>query len=50
MGCWNMKKNFIFQLKIKTLSVLDNATIHKTSKVKDKIKECETALWVIQVV
>ena len=26
---------------------MDNATTHKTIKVKDKIKECETALSVI---
>ena len=28
--------------------VFDNATSHKTCIVKDKIKECETALSVIQ--
>ena len=37
---------FIFNLKWKTLLVLNNATTHKTSKAKDKIKECETALLV----
>ena len=42
-----MEKIFIFNIKWKTLLVLDNATNHKTSKVKDKIKECETALSVI---
>ena len=31
---------------MKTLLVLDNATANKTSKVKDKIKECETELSV----
>ena len=30
-----------------TLLVLDNAITHKTSKVKDKIKECEAVLSVI---
>ena len=30
-------KILIFQLKIKTLLVLGNATTHKTSKVKEKI-------------
>ena len=33
---------------MKTLLVFGNATTHKISKVKDKIKECETALSVIQ--
>ena len=32
---------------MKTLLVLDNATAHKLSKVKDKIKEYEAALPVI---
>ena len=30
-----------------TLLVLDNATSHLTCRIKDKIKECETALSVI---
>ena len=46
MGNWSMEKIFIFNLKWKTLLILDNVTTHKTSKVKDKIKECETALSV----
>ena len=32
---------------MKKLLVLNNATTHKTSKMKDKIKERETALLVI---
>ena len=32
---------------MKTLLALDNVTTHKTSKVKDKMNECETALSVI---
>ena len=32
---------------MKTLLVLSNANTHNTSKVKDKIKQCETALSVI---
>ena len=36
-----------FLLKILKLLVLNNATTHKTSKVNDRIKECETALSVI---
>ena len=39
MGSRSMKKIFIFQPKIKTLSTLDDATTYKLSKVKDKIKE-----------
>ena len=41
-----MDKIYI-QCKWKKLLVLDNETTHKTSKVKDKIKKCETALSVI---
>ena len=41
------RKYSFFYLKCKTLLVLDNATTQKTSKVKDKIKECETELSVI---
>ena len=47
IGSWSMEKIFIFQLKMKKLLLLDNATTHKTSKIKDKINECETALSVI---
>ena len=42
-----MKKLFIFQLKMKSLLVLDNTTTLNISKVKDKIKECRTTLSVI---
>ena len=38
------RENIYFLTKIKTLLVLDQSTTHKTSKVNDKIKECETAL------
>ena len=44
MSSWSMEKILIFNLNLNTLLVLDNATTHKTSKVKDKINECETAL------
>ena len=44
MSSWSMEKILIFNLNLNTLQVLDNATTHKTSKVKDKINECETAL------
>ena len=46
MDRWSMGYSFSL-LKWETLLVLDNATTHKTSKVKDKIKECETALSLI---
>ena len=32
---------------MKKILVLSNSTPHKTSKMKDKIKECETVLSVI---
>ena len=41
-----MEKIFILNLKLKAFLVLDNTTTHKTSKVKNKIKECEAALLV----
>ena len=41
------RKYLFSNLKWKTLLVLHNATTHKTSRVKDKVKECETALSVI---
>ena len=40
-------KYSFFNLKWKTLLVLVDKTTHKTSKVKDKIKERETVLLVI---
>ena len=40
----SIEKLLHFQLKMKTLLVLNNATTRKTSKVKDNINECETAL------
>ena len=46
VSCWDdrrhMEEILIFNLKWKTLLVLDNATTHNTNKVKEKIKECET--------
>ena len=39
-----IRKNEYLNLNWKTLLVLDNSTTHQTSKVKDKIKECEAAL------
>ena len=38
MDIWNFEKIFIFGLKWRTLLVLDNATTHKTSKVKENSK------------
>ena len=46
MASWNIEK-IIFNLKWKALLFLDNVVNHKSTKVKDKIKECETALSVI---
>ena len=45
MASWNMEKYF-FNLKWKTLLVLDNATTHKANKAKDNIKECEAVFQV----
>ena len=42
MSSWSMQKILHFQLKIKTLLVLNNATTYKTSKAEDNINECET--------
>ena len=47
MGSWSTDKIFILNLKWKISVVLDNVATHKTSKVKDWIKECETTLSVI---
>ena len=47
MSSWSMEKIFIFNLKWKTLFVLDNVTPHYKNNVKDWIKECGTALSVI---
>ena len=47
MGRWSMDKILIFNLKWKTLLVLNNAAPIKTNKVKDCIKECGTALLTI---
>ena len=41
------RKYSFSNLKWKKLLVLGNTTTHKTSKVKDKIKECEDALLVM---
>ena len=40
-------KYSFFNLKWKTLPVLDNINTHKTRKVKANIKECRTALSLI---
>ena len=47
MSCLIIEKKIFFQLKIITLLVLNNETIHKTIKVKVKRKEWEAALSVI---
>ena len=41
------RKYLFFGLTWRTLLVLDNTTIHKTSKVKEKFKECDTLLSMI---
>ena len=41
LGCLSMERVLIFQLK--KLLVLYNATTYKRSKMKDRIKEYETA-------
>ena len=40
-------RKYLFQLKMKSLLVRDNAIIHQTSKGKDKLKEYKTASSVI---
>ena len=47
MSSWSIEKIYIFQFKIKTLFALNNPTTHKSSKVKDRIKEYEITLLVI---
>ena len=49
MGSRSLEKIFIFQLKMKNTIYPEQCTTHKTSKVKDKIKEYETALSVFQL-
>ena len=44
MSCRSLNKILIFNIK---KLVLDNATTHKTIKVKDKTKIYETALSII---
>ena len=46
MDIWSLEKIYI-DLKRRTLLVLVNATTHKTSKVKEKFKECDTSLPMI---
>ena len=41
------RKYSFLGLKWRTLWVLDNATNHKTSKVKEKFKECDASLSII---
>ena len=38
------RKYSFYGLKWRTLLVLDNAATYKTSKVKEKFKECDTLL------
>ena len=47
MDISSLEKIFVFGLKWRTLLVLDNATAHKTSKVKQKFKECDASLSMI---
>ena len=47
IGSLSIVKIVIFQLKMKNAIVLGNAITHNTSKMKDKIKECEAALLVV---
>ena len=48
MDIWSFEKIFIFfLLKWSTLLMLDNSTTQKTSKVKDKFKQCDTSLSMI---
>ena len=41
------RKYQISNLKWKILLVIENETTYKTSKVKDKIKECENSFQII---
>ena len=41
------EKKLIFPLNKRSLFVLYNATTHKTTKVKEKLKECEISLPMI---
>ena len=47
MGSWSKEKIFNFQFKMKKLLIFEITTTHKTCKVKNRIKECNTALSVI---
>ena len=47
MGIEPRRKHSFLNLKWKTLLFMGNAYTHMTSKVKDKITKCETALSVI---
>ena len=40
-------RNTHFDLKWKSLLVLDNPSTHNTINVKEKLKECESAIWMI---
>ena len=47
MDSTSMQEIFIFGLKWKKLLVVDNASTDKTINVKEKLKECETAIWMM---
>ena len=47
MGSWSLERIFIFQLEMKNIISYGQCNYSKTSKVKDKIKDCTTALSVV---
>ena len=48
MDSRSMQK-YSFLLKIKKLLVFNNSFINNTINVKEKLKECEIAIWTKQV-